>query len=116
MEITVTRKLANGVTFQIKLDNERDLKEAIVKATPFIEFSGKCGKCGKENVIIKGRPTKEGFIYIEVFCRDCKAKQPFGEYKEPKGALFLKAWEDAYRKPADGGTGAEKDDEPGEEL
>jgi hypothetical protein len=100
MKFIVTRTLGSS-KFTIEFDNERDLKEAIIKATPFMEMSGKCGKCGSEDVYLKGRPVKGGFQYVELYCRKCHCKQGFGEYKDVKGALFLKEWTDAY-------TGSEK--------
>lgn len=96
MKLTITRKLNPTTNFSIEFDNERDLKEAIIKATPFMEFSGKCGKCGSDDIYIKGRPVTGGFQYVEIYCRKCHAKQPMGDYKDIKGALFLKQWEEPY--------------------
>ena len=100
MELSVTKQINHTTTLTVKFDNERDLKEALVKATWLMQISGVCGKCKSQNISLQGRVTKEGeFLYAEVYCKDCRAKQPLGEYKTPKGALFLKAWEDPYQKP-----------------
>ena len=94
MEVSVSKRLNDKTSITVKFDDEKDLKEAFLKLTPFLQMSGRCGLCKKENVTIQARKTKdkEGdeFIYLELYCKDCHAKQGFGEYKQPKGALFIK--------------------------
>jgi len=96
MELELTKKINPTTNLKIRID-EKDLKEAFLKLTPFMQISGKCGLCKSENVSIQARKTKdkEGdeFIYLEVYCKDCRARQNIGEYKSPKGCLFLKKWE-----------------------
>jgi hypothetical protein len=98
MEVSVNKRLNETTSITIKLDDEKDLKEAFLKLTPFLQMNGKCGLCNSDNISIQARKTKdkEGdeFIYLELYCKKCHAKQGFGEYKQPKGALFLKGgWE-----------------------
>jgi len=101
MEITVSKKINPTTQISIKFDEETDLKEALLKATPFMQMSGTCGACGDDKVILQARQTKDGkYIYVELYCPKCKAKQQFGEYKQPKGALFLKGkWEKYNPQP-----------------
>ena len=74
----------------------KDLKEDIVKATWLLNAPNKCGVCGSANIFLQGRVTKdkegEEFIYTEFKCKDCWAGATLGEYKNPKGALFVKKW------------------------
>ena len=114
MELQVTKKLNASTTFSIKLTDERDLKEALLKLTPFIQID-KCGLCKSEEIIIQARKTKDTkggeFIYAELVCKKCRAKRNFGEYLQPKGTLFLKGEWTIYNreKPIDEPT---PEDEP----
>ena len=105
MEISVTKKLNSNTTFTIRLDDEKDLKEAFLKLTPFIQIN-RCGACASENISIQARKTKDKtgdeFIYLELYCKDCMAKRGFGEYKQPKGALFSKGEWAVYKKNGQG--------------
>jgi len=93
MEIIVHKKINPTTQISIKFDGERDIKEALLKATPFMGLKGECGLCHSDQVDLQARQTKNGqYIYIEMVCRKCGAQQQFGEYKTPKGALFLKRW------------------------
>lgn len=100
MEVIVTKKVNATTTLTIKFDEERDLKEALLKATPFMQLKGVCGSCGDDKVDLQARQTKDGqYIYVELVCQKCRARQTFGEYKTPKGALFLKKWEKYNPQP-----------------
>ena len=100
MEITVTKKINCTTQLSIKFDGEKDLKEALLKATPFMQLEGTCGICGDDKVKLQARQTKDGqYIYVELYCPKCKARQSFGEYKSPKGTLFLKKWEKYNPQP-----------------
>jgi len=100
MEITVTKKINCTTQLSIKFDGEKDLKEALLKATPFMQLEGACGICGDDKVKLQARQTKDGqYIYVELYCPKCKARQSFGEYKSPKGTLFLKKWEKYNPQP-----------------
>ncbi len=94
MKIGIKKKLNATTELSIEFDEERDLKEAILKATPFINLPSSCGLCHSENISLQARKTKDDkgqeFIYVEAFCKACFAKKNFGEYLQPKGALFLK--------------------------
>ena len=94
MDLTVRKQINSTTEIEVKFKDERDLKEAILKATPFMQASGQCGLCNSTNIGLQGRVTKEeGYLYAEFYCKDCGARQSFGEYKAVKGALFLKRWE-----------------------
>ncbi len=100
MDICVTKKLNATTQLTIKFDGERDIKEALLKATPFMQLRGTCGLCGKDNTEFRARQTPDGkYIYIEQACLDCGAQQTFGEYKAPKGAFYLKKWQKYVPKP-----------------
>jgi len=65
-----------------------------------MQIKGVCGICSNDNVELQARQTKDGqYIYVELICPKCKARQSFGEYKVPKGALFLKRWEKYTQHP-----------------
>ena len=97
MEIKVIKTVNSTTRLEISFPDEKDIKEAILKITPFMQLHYRCGKCNSENVIFQARNTKGGeFIYPEQYCFDCKARRPMGEYKTPKGVLFFKKWEDPY--------------------
>jgi len=101
MDITVTKKINCTTQLTIKFDGEQDLKEALLKATPFMQLKAVCGICQNDKDIeLRARQTKDGqYIYVELYCPKCKSKQEFGEYKQPKGALFLKKWEKYTPQP-----------------
>lgn len=100
MEITVNKKINCTTQLSIKFDGEKDLKEALLKATPFMQLEGICGICGDDKIKLQARQTKDGqYIYVELYCPKCKARQSFGEYKSPKGTLFLKKWEKYNPQP-----------------
>jgi DNA-directed RNA polymerase subunit RPC12/RpoP len=108
MNLRVIKQLNKTTRLEIEFTDERDLKEALLKATPFMQIPYKCGKCGSDNVVFQARRTKEGdYIYPEVFCFDCRAKRPMGEYKNPKGALFFKKWEDPFNGSTSPDSGGE---------
>jgi hypothetical protein len=94
MKIGIRKKVNPTTELFIEFDEERDLKEAILKATPFINLPSTCGLCHSDNISLQARKTKDDkgqeFIYVEAFCKACFAKKSFGEYVQPKGALFLK--------------------------
>src|SRR3990167_6620737 len=101
MELQVTKKLNASTTFSIKLTDGGDLKEALLKLTPFMQID-RCGLCKSEEITIQARKTKDKkgaeFIYAELVCKKCNAKRNFGEYLQPKGALFLKGGWTIYNK------------------
>ena len=97
MNVKVVKKINPTTQIQIEFTEERDLKEAMLKASPFINMHTTCGKCHGDNLSLRARNTKGGeFIYIEQVCLDCRAQRSMGEYKSPKGALFFKQWQDPY--------------------
>jgi len=79
----------------------KDLKEDILRVSWLTNAPIKCGICGDTNIILQARNTKdkegEEYTYAEFKCLKCWASATLGEYKSPKGALFLKKWV-AYEK------------------
>ncbi len=94
MKIGIRKKINATTELNIEFDDERDLKESLLKITPFLNLPQSCGLCKSSNISLQARKTKDDkgqeFIYVEAFCKDCFAKKSFGEYVQPKGALFLK--------------------------
>jgi len=67
------------------------LKEDIVHCSWLLNAPNKCGLCGGTDIALQGRITGEGeYTYDEFVCKGCFAKAQLGEYKSPKGALFVK--------------------------
>lgn len=101
MELIVNKKLNATTSICIKFDGERDVKDALLKATPFMQMKMRCGFCNSDDVELQARQTKDSkFIYVELACRKCNAKLQFGEYNLPRGALYLKQWgKDQSRLP-----------------
>ena len=87
------KKLIGDVEVMYQSDG-KDLKEDIVKVSWLTNAPTKCGICQGTDIYLQGRVTKEGeYIYAEFVCKECFAKATIGEYKNPKGALFVKKWE-----------------------
>jgi len=74
----------------------KDLKEDIVRISWLTNAPTKCGICDSPDIFLEGRVTKshegEEFVYTDFKCRKCWSTATLGEYKNPKGALFLKKW------------------------
>lgn len=97
MNVKVLKRINPTTQIEVEFTDERDVKEAVLKATPFLQIPTKCGHCGSDNISFGARNTKGGeFIYVEVYCYDCRWRKPTGEYKSPKGAIFFKKWEAPY--------------------
>ena len=79
----------------------KDLKEDILKLSWLTNAPDKCGICSTPDITLQARNTKdkegEEFIYAEFRCKKCWATATMGEFKNPKGALFIKPWK-AYEK------------------
>jgi len=99
MELKVIKKLSSTDTVEFNFEAD-DLKAAVLLATPILELEPSCGKCKGTELAIHTRVVKDGeFQYMEFFCKKCGARRPFGEYKHPKGAYFLKReWEEKFTK------------------
>lgn len=77
----------------------KDIKEAILRSTWLTEAPTVCGLCAADTIYLRARVTKEGeFLYAEYVCKNCGGKAPLGEFKNPKGALFVKKWEEKWEK------------------
>ena len=69
--------------------NCEDTKEDIIRCSWLLNAPVVCGACGSSNISLNGRSAKD-FSFAEWCCKDCYAKATMGEYKSPKGALFVK--------------------------
>ena len=75
---------------QIKYQaNGKDLKEEILMCSWLLQAPTVCGACGAVDIQLQGRSAKD-FIFAEFRCNKCGAKTTMGEYKNPKGVLFVK--------------------------
>lgn len=74
----------------------KDLKEDIVRVTWLTNAPNKCGICESPDIFLEGRITKdkeeEEFVYANFKCKKCWSTATLGEFKNPKGALFIKKW------------------------
>jgi DNA-directed RNA polymerase subunit RPC12/RpoP len=106
MEFKVVKQINKTTRIELNLTDERDIKEAILKVGWLLEMPYKCGKCGSENIKFSARKAskdKTEYVFPEIYCFDCKAKRPMGEYDGVgKGGIFFKKWEDPYNPNADG--------------
>ena len=97
MNVKLRVSINKNCELTIELPEERDLKEALLKVSPFMWLPRKCGMCQSERVGLQTKTDKKSeYIFVAVRCSDCGAEAQFGERKNPKGALFLKKWEEAY--------------------
>jgi len=89
------KKVIGDVEINFTSDG-KDLKEDLVRISWLTTSPDKCGVCGSPEIMLQGRLTKdkegEEFIYCEFKCKKCYASATMGEYKNPKGALFVKKW------------------------
>jgi len=75
---------------QIKYQaNGKDLKEEILMCSWLLQAPTVCGNCDAVDIQLQGRSAKD-FIFAEFRCNKCGAKTTMGEYKNPKGVLFVK--------------------------
>lgn len=97
MNVKLRVSINKNCELTIELPEERDLKEALLKISPFMWLPRKCGMCQSERVGLQTKTDKNSeYIFVAVSCADCGAEAQFGERKNPKGALFLKKWKEAY--------------------
>lgn len=95
MELKVKMKLNSTTEIEATFDGG-DLPSIIKKATPLLEFDGKCGFCSDTNLTLTTRIAK-GYKFTEYVCKNCGAKRPWGSHKEEQGGgYFLKPWEEKY--------------------
>lgn len=87
--LTVKRIIGDSeITY---VSDAKDLKEDILRVTWLTSASTNCGACSSPNISLQGKITGEGeFTYAEFVCKDCNSRVQMGEFKSPKGALFLK--------------------------
>jgi len=50
----------------------------------------KCGVCGNDNLEISAHSTEDGFDYVYVRCKHCRATLNFGQQKKNKDIYYLK--------------------------
>ncbi len=97
MNLKVTKALSKTLKIEIDFTDERDLKEALLKATPFMQIPYKCGLCESERITLQAKTDSNNeYIFPQMYCFECGATKPMGERKSPKGALFWKKWEPKF--------------------
>jgi len=69
--------------------NGSDLKEEIMMCSWLLQAPQRCGNCDSPDIGLQGHMAKE-FTFAEFRCNKCGAKTTMGEYKNPKGVLFVK--------------------------
>lgn len=96
MELKTTMRLNPRTTIELIADG-KDLEEAISKSMPLLDFGGKCGMCGSEDITLKITRSGDGkFTYTKYVCNDCGGEQAFGK-RQADGGLFLKEWKPKYQ-------------------
>jgi len=81
--------------------NGKDLKEEILMCSWLLQAPTTCGACGAVDISLQGRSAKD-FLFAEFRCNKCGAKTTMGEYKNPKGVLFVKNKRENWQKWGDG--------------
>lgn len=94
MQFKTSMKLNHRTNIELVVDAS-DLEEAITLSAPLLDYTGKCGKCGDDNVKLNTRKSKDGkYTYTQYTCLECGATQPFGKLQA--GGYFLKEWQPKY--------------------
>ena len=106
MQININKQIGNA-SLQITI-NEKDEKEALVKAVVFAQ-PDICGLCKKENIVWQANKVKinakETHTYIKRRCLSCEAVSVLGEFKT--GGYFWKKWT-KYKKGLQNGQSKEE--------
>ena len=100
MKFTVNVKINDRQSVSAEFDGK--MLDVLKGANALLSYDGKCGLCGKSNIVLQTRVAK-GYTFPEFSCRDCGARANWGQYKE--GGYFLKNW-DKYQpeyQPGDNG-------------
>jgi hypothetical protein len=93
MKIKVTKQI-NATTSAEFLIEGTDLRDTLLKATPFLTLPDSCGECQSKDIVLEARVSKDKqYIFPQVSCTRCKARMAFGEYKGLNSTFFLKQWE-----------------------
>lgn len=96
MELKTTMRLNPRTTIELIADG-KDLEEVVSKSMPLLDFTGKCGLCGGEDITLKVSRSSDGkFTYTKYACNECGAEQGFGK-RQADGGLFLKEWKPKYQ-------------------
>jgi hypothetical protein len=94
MQFKTTMKLNERVTIESTVE-AKSIEEAVPHMSPLLDFTGKCGKCGKNNIRLNTRTSKDKqYIFTQYTCNDCGAVQQFGKLKS--GGFFLKTWTEKF--------------------
>jgi hypothetical protein len=92
IRITTTRKIGNK-SYHISTEGNT-LFEAVIEENKLPQGDiEKCGKCGGTDLSLRAYETKEGYEYLKVQCRKCKASLGTGKAKRDN-AMYYKRKED----------------------
>lgn len=83
------------LTFEIEGSTQAELFKQIAEVNEIFQDES-CGECGNADTRFVVRTNKDGDDYYERHCSKCGSRLSYGQYKTPKGGLFVK------RKTADG--------------
>lgn len=101
MKLSIQKKIGNSIV-NLAFDEKDSTKEAILNASWFMELPEKCGLCGSADIHLRAHKAKgkddkgreQEFTYAMLSCKECRGRLQFGEFLNPKGALFIKwPWE-----------------------
>ena len=96
MKLTIVKQIGKN-RYPFTVGGETSNLHDVLMDAEDLSFSDiyKCGKCGGDNLILKGREAK-GFKYVEVWClnNDCRASLTFGRKKENPNVFYARKNED----------------------
>jgi predicted RNA-binding Zn-ribbon protein involved in translation (DUF1610 family) len=95
MQFKTTMKLNDRTTIEMQSE-AKDLEEAAIQHASLLDFDGKCGLCGKDNITLRSNRSKDGkYTYTKYACNDCGAERPFGRRQDDK-TMFMKQWQPKF--------------------
>ena len=100
MNLTIKRRINADTAIELQVDGT-DQAELVLAVSWVSELSTHCGECDSTDIGLRTRRVKndgDEYNYPEQFCRNCRATRSAGQYKSPKGILFMKPdWRPAYQ-------------------
>lgn len=97
MKINITKKVGDS-TILAQIDEGKDI-DSLFQAASITSMPTVCTKCGSDNVELASNRA-EGFNFVKVKCKKCKATANAGQYKEG-GGVFWKDFEEFIPKDSE---------------
>lgn len=95
MLFKTTTRLNERTVVEMSID-AKDMEEAIKHSAALLDFKGKCGMCGKSDIKLNTRTSKDKkYTYLQFTCNDCGGVQPIGKLQA--GGYFLKTWQEKFK-------------------